>query len=243
MKKPLIGITAPPGTLEVLLQKSYMRAYIAAVEKAGGEAKLIPIEENPPDPSALMQGMNGLLLSGGGDVDPALYGGDQHPLLQHVSNQRDDLEFSLLANAIANDIPFLGICRGCQVVNVAHGGSLYTDLPEQFGHAVNHSAPDSFPKDHLMHPISCLPDFFLADSLSQTEGRVNSRHHQGIKLLGEGLKVMAVASDGLVEAVQLPGHSFGYAVQWHPENLPYDPFSIQLFLSFIKSAAQGRRHG
>jgi hypothetical protein len=75
MKKPLIGITAPPGTLEVLLQKSYMRAYIAAVEKAGGEAKLIPIEENPLDPSALMQGINGLLLSGGGDVDPARYNG------------------------------------------------------------------------------------------------------------------------------------------------------------------------
>ncbi len=243
MKKPLIGITAPPGTLEILLQKSYMRAYIAAVENAGGEAKLIPIGEYPPDPSALMKGMDGLLLSGGGDVDPARYGGEPYPHLQNVSAERDNLEFSLLANAIEKDIPFLGICRGCQVVNVAHGGTLYTDLPEQFGLAVNHSAPDSFPKDHLMHPIRSMPDFFPTQQLSQTEERVNSRHHQGIKVLGKGLEVMAVASDGLIEAVRLPGHSFGYAVQWHPENLPYDPFSIQLFHSFIQSAAQGCRHG
>ncbi len=238
MKKPLIGITAPPGTLEVLLQKSYMQAYITAIKNAGGEPKLLPIEDHKFDPTALMKDLDGLLLSGGGDVDPARYGGEPYPHLQHVSIERDDLEFGLLDTAIQQDIPFLGICRGCQVVNVALGGSLYTDLPEQFGVTFNHSAPDSFPKDHLMHPIRCLPDFFLADQHSRTEGRVNSRHHQGIRVLAKGLDIMAVAPDGLIEAIRLPGHSFGYAVQWHPENLPHDPSSVELFRSFVQSASR-----
>ncbi len=243
MNKPLIGITAPPGRLEVLLQKSYMQAYIAAIKTAGGIPKLIPIEDHKINSSEVINNLDGLLLSGGGDVDPIRYGGEPYPHLQHVSTERDDLEFGLLEATIQQGTPFLGICRGCQVVNVALGGSLYTDLPEQFGLTFNHSAPDSFPKDHLMHPIHCLPAFFLADQHSQTEGRVNSRHHQGIRVLAKGLDIMAVAPDGLIEAIRLPNHPFGYAVQWHPENLPHDPFSVELFRAFVRSTSRDKSNG
>jgi putative glutamine amidotransferase len=237
MKKPTIGITAPPGKLEDLLKKSYMQAYIAAVEAAGGSARLLPTSLVSSPADEIMADLDGLLLSGGGDVDPARYGSDSHPSLEHVSNDRDELELRLFAHAIDHGIPIFGICRGCQMINVALGGTLFTDLPDQLGLAINHSSPDSFPKDHLMHTVCLESEFFISKQTRRPSVRVNSRHHQGIKNLADGLEVMAFSPDGLVEAVRVKNHPFGYAVQWHPENLGNDPRAKELFAALVRSAS------
>jgi putative glutamine amidotransferase len=237
MKKPLIGITAPPGKLEDLLKKSYMQAYIAAIETAGGIPRLLPLALLDTPTEEIMQDVDGLLLSGGGDVDPDRFGGSTHPTLEHVSRERDELEIRLFQHAIQKDVPIFGICRGCQMINVALGGTLYTDLPEQLGLAINHSTPDSFPKDHLMHTVCLQPEFFISRQTRRPSFRVNSRHHQGIHVLADTLEVMAFSPDGLVEAVRIKDHGFGYAVQWHPENLVNDSRAKELFSAFVRSSA------
>jgi putative glutamine amidotransferase len=200
--------------------------YLAALESAGFDpSEIQPLYSKDPAPSEF----DGLLLCGGEDMDPALYGAPPHEMLKSVNRRRDDQELALIAAARRKDVPILGICRGMQVLNVAYGGTLVQDIPSERPSAVEHSVKQ--PKDFRAHEVIVSSGCFLG-----AEGRklsVNSRHHQGVDRLGRGLRVCARAGDGLIEAFEAAGNTAPvFAVQWHPENMRDDPDAVSLFRRF-----------
>ncbi|MCC6499061.1 MAG: gamma-glutamyl-gamma-aminobutyrate hydrolase family protein [Anaerolineales bacterium] len=237
--KPVIGITThlsdnEYGQPRIVLQK----AYADAVIQAGGVPVLIPSLIADDGWDVLYARLDGILLSGGGDVALDHFAGDAHPRISDVEPQRDSLELKL-ARAVADDgKPFLGICRGCQVVNVALGGTLYTHLPDQFPNALDHSYPGNM-RHVLVHQVKIEEGTRFADVLGEPIVRVNSHHHQGLKDIAPALRVAGYAPDGVVEAVELPDHPFGLAVQWHPEWLTDQEPTRNLFRKFVE-AAEGR---
>ena len=235
-KKPIIGITTRNEDPDSLREKPYVQDYVIPIEQAGGQVRILPAGISSDDLVEEYAALDGLLFSGGGDVDSVLYKGLPHPAMAGVIPERDDMELKLIKMAILDGLPFLGICRGIQVMNVALGGTLYTDLPDQLGRTVSHSTPKCLPKDTINHTIQVQPGTWLAEITGQKELKVNSRHHQGIHRLAAGLQVMAISPDGLVEAVELPEHPFGVGVQWHPENLNDDPDARKLFSRLIQAA-------
>ncbi|MBM4424124.1 MAG: gamma-glutamyl-gamma-aminobutyrate hydrolase family protein [Chloroflexi bacterium] len=241
MRPPLIGITVHPKTapdrddLDTLLE-----GIIAGVERAGGLPLLIPLGLDEATLRDLYARLDGLLLSGGGDIEPGRYGATMHESMGGVDAERDRAEFAL-AQWIVNDParkPLFGICRGLQVINVALGGTLYRDIGE-YPNAIRHtfSAPD-YPNDYLPHEVKIDEDSTLARVIGQPILRVNSLHHQACRDVAPGLRVSAVAPDGLVEAIEIPHHPFALTVQWHPECLPAAPEMRALFEAFV--AASGR---
>jgi putative glutamine amidotransferase len=215
--RPLIGLTL--GYDDRLPGRHTLRQdYVRAVEAAGG----LPLPLAPvawPDPGlALLDRLDGLLLTGGADVDPALYGEEAHPRLRLVVRERDEFELALVREALARDLPVLGICRGLQVLNVAAGGTLIQDIPAQVGAAVDHDPDVERWAD--AHEVEVQPGSRLREVLGQDMVPVNSFHHQGVKRVGEGLVVAATSPrDGIIEAVEMPSRRFVLAVQWHPEAL------------------------
>jgi len=193
----------------------------------GNVEKLFPYEEalrsvgleprpiSPQDP-AVLDGLDGLLVSGGEDLDPAMYGQPRHPLTQDPNSARDAMEKRLLEEALQRDLPVLCICRGCQLFNVIHGGTLVQHLERNDVHQVRPltEAERALP----VHPVRVDPGTKLAAILGDLEHGVNSRHHQGVDALGAGLVVSARAPDGTVEGLERPDRRFAVAVQWHPEN-------------------------
>jgi putative glutamine amidotransferase len=240
MSKPLIGLTSRNENPQTLWDSPSVCDYIVSIEKAGGSVRLIPAGGYDESLEDLFASLDGLLLSGGGDVDPVRFNGQLHPSIDGISFERDQMEFNLLDMAIRDGLPFLGICRGCQVVNVGLGGTLYTDLPDQFGSSIEHCISQNEPKDLIAHSVTVTSGSWLANVTGKSELCVNSRHHQGIHQLGDGLQVMATAPDGLVEAVCLFSHPFGMAVQWHPENMFGDLSEKELFRSFIAICREGK---
>lgn len=214
----LIGIATQYRQSEGLLSRRFwglLEYYLEALSAQGLAHVLLP----PQDPEALeriLPHLDGLLLPGGGDVDPARYGEEPHPRLGEVSPERDAHELYLARYAAEKGLPALGVCRGIQVMNVALGGTLYQDLEAQGLQEVQHYQKS--PPPALAHGVRLV----AASPLSQLfpeAFRVNSYHHQGLKALGRGLKPLAVAPDRLVEAVALEGHPLFLGVQWHPELL------------------------
>lgn len=189
-----------------------LEAYLEALTSQGLAYVLIP-----PQPEAALEGLlrhlDGVLLPGGGDVDPALYGEEPLPELGEVDPKRDGLEVFLARYAAERGLPLLGVCRGIQVLNVALGGSLHQDLQSPIQHY------QKAPWGTLGHSVRQVGKSPLEGLFPETF-RVNSYHHQGVKALGQGLRPVAVAPDGLVEAVVLEGHPLFLGVQWHPELLP-----------------------
>ncbi len=240
MKRPIVGITSRLGALDKLMQYPAMQAYCHAVRYAGGEPRILPANLHDQTPESILDGVDGLLFSGGGDVSPAIYGGDNRLPYDDVIPERDDLELKLFTCVMQRSIPFIGICRGIQLINVALGGTLYVDIPSQLGDAIPHSTSDSLPADHPAHPVSLSIIPWLHDGSTGKEIIVNSRHHQGIQLPGKTLKILGSAPDGLIESIQITGHPFGYAVQWHPENLLQEPISSGLFVALIEACLDGR---
>lgn len=236
--RPLIGIT----TRERVTQAGWhrielLRAYVEAIAQAGGMPVLIPSALGAEDRSALLARLDGLLLSGGGDIEVRRFGGRPHPKVSHVEPERDALELDMLRAAVAQGKPFLGICRGCQLVNVSLGGTLHTHLPEQLGRKVKHNYGDRDRKK-LAHAVEIDLQTRAGAILGERRLQVNSLHHQGICDLAPGLQVAAHAPDGLIEAVELPGHPFGIAVQWHPEWLTDQPAMRRLFAAFVEAAGR-----
>jgi gamma-glutamyl-gamma-aminobutyrate hydrolase PuuD len=187
--------------------------YPDRVAEAGGVPVLLPAV---PGISGVIGRLDGLVLSGGGDVDPAVYGAHPHPETTSVRPHRDAAEAELLSAALQRGLPVLGICRGLQVINVAMGGSLHQHLPDVVGHHGHASAPGSF----AAHPVRVGHGSQLARILGRTQvDEVPSHHHQAVERLGDGLTAVAWADDGLIEAIELdaPGCPFTVAVQWHPE--------------------------
>jgi putative glutamine amidotransferase len=230
MPIPRIGVTSAETRP---IQKNDKEAYTRAVEMAGGEPELIPADLPLDELGALIARLDGVLLTGGGDIDPARYHGIPHTRVYGVSESRDATEIELALLARERGIPFLGICRGCQVVNVAFGGTLYTHILDQLPGALEHSH-EKFKEEH--HFVTIEPDSLLECITGCEELAVNSLHHQGIKSVAPGLIASACAPDGLVEALELPSHPFGLAVQWHPEHLTDRPEMAALFQALIQAA-------
>ncbi len=177
-----------------------MVRYEAALREVGIE----PVRISPASPSGL-DSLDGLLLTGGSDVNPARYGEERHPKTEDPDDPLDELEIGLLRDALSADMPVLAICRGMQLFNVFHGGTLLQHLD-------SHDSPDG------LHDIQVVPDSRLASIIGSGGHAVNSRHHQAIARVGSGLIVSAKSSDGVIEALERPGHPFAVAVQWHPED-------------------------
>lgn len=238
MAQPLIGVTTSI-TFGRHPERAYLNsAYLAAVQEAGG----VPVPLPPQlDDRALMElahRLDGLLLTGGGDVDPASFDEPPHPTLSEVSPARDRLEIALVARFMEVRRPILAICRGIQVLNVALGGSLYQDVASDPGTEIQHQ--QKAPRDQPTHPVKVVSGSFLARTVGSDELEVNSLHHQAVKTIGRGLLPVAFAPDGIVEGLELedagPGR-FVVAVQWHPEELvARDPAARRLFHAFVEAS-------
>ena len=187
---PLIGVTTghslSPTNLPLLERRP--QAYLAALRQAGALPVLLPLELEPPALDALLDQLDGLLLTGGGDIHPRRYGGPLHPAVNSVDEARDASELYLAQAATQRGVPLLGICRGLQVLNVALGGSLYEDLSDQRPGSQRHAFHGEFPRDYEAHPVQIEPGSRLAEILGQSSLQVNSLHHQGIRDLAPGLR-------------------------------------------------------
>jgi putative glutamine amidotransferase len=187
---------------------------VRAVEEAGG-LPIVLAPGRPEDAPELLGRVSGLLLTGGGDVDPGLYGETPHDRLGRVVPERDAFELALAREALEKRLPLLAICRGQQVLNVATGGTLVQDIPSQLSGAVDHD-PDT-ERWGMAHPVRILPGTRLRAILGADTALVNSFHHQAVKAPGQGVVVSALADDEVVEGIEVPDHPFALGVQWHPE--------------------------
>lgn len=205
---PVVGVT----------RCSRIEDYLASVEKAGARTRVLEVTESP---RAVLEQVDAVLLTGGGDVDPVLYGEPRHPSVADAEPGRDEFEISLARLAIGRDVPLLAICRGAQVLNVAFGGTLVQDIPSAIPTRVAHSVRE--PRDRVAHAVRVARGSHLEGTLGSAVNasslcRVNSRHHQSIARIGAGLTASATAEDGVIEAVEAPAARFCVGVQWHPEN-------------------------
>jgi putative glutamine amidotransferase len=181
--------------------------------------------------------VGGILFTGGGDIDPEIYNGLPHETVDDIDSDRDAQELFLARRVIETHTPTFGICRGLQILNVAHGGTLHTHIMDQLPGAIRHDYWPQFPRGHTAHPVRIEEGTALAGILDTPILHVNSLHHQGVRNLGAGLTPSAYAPDGLIEAFELDDHPFGIAVQWHPEWLNGDHRAARLFEAFAAAAA------
>ena len=237
MTSSLIGITTSrSGKSNGYPVFTLAEAYASALLQAGASPILIPISVTDEALSHILTRLDGLLFSGGGDMHPHSYGGEEHPRVDLVDQDRDRGEVLLVKRALGRSLPVFGICRGLQVINVALGGTLYEDLDDQFPNALKHDYIDEQARDYLAHSIQVEPDSRLSRILGISSLKVNSLHHQGIRRLATSLCASAFAPDGLIEAAELLEYPFGIAVQWHPECLQdYAPMRL-LFQAFVEAA-------
>ena len=237
MPKPIIGITQSslPHYLRTLQDNLHREAYYLAIQQAGGISVKVEPHTLQIDPIQL----DGILFSGGGDINPFIYGEMDNEFALGIDDDRDHLEVALFRLAVDNGIPFLGICRGLQLINVALGGNLYRDLTRQRSSGIPHDWHPS--RKYLAHSVSVDSKSLLHRFGFDTNHMVNSLHHQGIRTIGNGLSPIAYASDGLIEAFELTGHPFGLAVQWHPEWLTGQQSTRCLFESFIHACERTRQ--
>jgi len=236
--KPLIGITTFQSVnVHVHPTAVLMQSYIRAIMQAGGVPVLIPSMIADDGWDALYSRLDGILFSGGGDIGLDYAPGDPHPRIDDVELERDSVEFKMIQASASDGKPFLGICRGCQVLNVALGGTLYTHIPDQLPGALDHAYPGN-KRTILVHEVKVEEGTHISEILGEPIIRVNSLHHQGLKNIAPPLRVAGHAPDGLVEAVELPDHPFGIAVQWHPEWLTDQVPTQNLFRKFVESAGK-----
>jgi putative glutamine amidotransferase len=238
MPRPLIGITArhAPTALE-LPAVQILRAYVTAIVDAGGAPVLIPPDLPEDGWRSLFDRLDGILFSGGADIGLEHFDGEPHPTVD-VEAARDAIELPLLRAAVDGNKPFLGICRGLQVMNVALGGTLYTHILDQHPDALQHDQSEGKPRTFLAHSVRVEQGTRLAEILGAPLVQVNSLHHQGIKDLAPILKATAFAPDGLIEGIELPDHRFAIAVQWHPEWMTEHEEMRKLFRMFVEAAGR-----
>jgi putative glutamine amidotransferase len=231
---PLIGITTYGRNDED--EYTLPAVYVEAVRRAGGIPLLIPHGESRIE--ALLSALDGIIISGGGDIAPAHYGSAGHPTIYMIDAERDATELELARRIVASDKPTLCICRGMQVLNVALGGTLIEHLPDVVSGEINHRLE---PDQHTEHDLTILPDTQLAALIGSGPTHCVSWHHQAIRTLAPGLTVSAQAADGTIEAVEATDHPWLIAVQWHPEmSAATDPRQQQLFDRFVAAAREWR---
>lgn len=242
--RPLLGYIARSHLADHdlgILRYGNNETYAHALSDNGGAPIMIPPTSDHAALDRVYEVLDGLLLTGGPDVDPAAYGQEHGPLTDTGDAPMETAEFALLRRALDDGKPVLGICRGLQVLNVALGGTLYQDLAVDMGTSLVHPAYRDG-RSFLVHSVAVVPGSLLHEIVGRDEIGVNSLHHQGIHTLAPSLTAAAAASDGLVEAVERPDLSFVVAVQWHPEELyKNDGAWASLFRAFVEAAAAYRK--
>jgi len=235
--QPLIALIATRQThLKRAPTYEIPKAYLDAILTAGGLPILLPTSLPITTLPELVNRFDGFVLSGGGDVDPALYGGHLNATVHSIDPERDAFECALIPLVLEADKPLLAICRGAQILNVALGGSLYEDIPSALPAAQQHDWYPNYPRDYLAHTVEVKPGSRLARILGTHKLRTNSLHHQAIRQPAPALDVVAYAEDGVIEAVEQPEKRFAIGVQWHPECLPEEPAIQRLFSEFVNAA-------
>ena len=214
-KRPTIAVTPmfDARTDRYTLWGHYMRMLC----ELGATPVMLPLSTDREILNDYLEMYDGLLLSGGSDIAPALYGMADTGHCGPVLPERDEMEIYLCRRAVEQNKPVLAICRGQQILNVALGGTLYQDLKAEQGTQLQHQVPK--PVGGMVHPVALAPESPLAKLLGAEEIMVNSRHHQAIRDVAPGLKVQATAPDGVIESVWMPGKRFVWGVQWHPESI------------------------
>ncbi len=236
MRRPVIGICAAPerASWGVWEQQAVLLAssYVEAVQRAGGLVLMLPPDERlSGDPDEVLELVDGLMLAGGADIDPAAYEQDAHPETADMVRERDAFEIALARAAIERDLPVLGICRGMQLINVARGGTLEQHLPDRLGHQEHRRVLGSF--EGAEHDVILAEGSLAARAAGEAAHSTKSHHHQGVERLGEGFIVSGVSAlDDLPEAIELGEKRFVLGVQWHPEADP----SSTVIASFVDAA-------
>lgn len=232
MSAPLIGLSTygcnDAGRHELPTE------YSEGVVRAGALPALLPPVADEAMAAAWLDRLDGLILTGGGDIDPARYGGQPHPSVYNLDAARDTSEIALARAALERSLPVLAICRGLQILNTVLGGTLYEHVPEAFGETVIHRKP---PHGPIPHSVRVEPGSRLASIMGARESESMSWHHQAVRSLGDGLQATAYAADGLIEAAELPRHPWCIGVQWHPELSAANSATQQkLFDSLVEQA-------
>jgi putative glutamine amidotransferase len=234
---PVVGVTSIPKRAGSLFgeppHETVPEFYLEMVAGLGAAPVILPVHVKP-SPEVLNR-LDGLMLTGGGDVDPANFGRERGPRTGRLDPDRDRFEIEVVREALDRDLPVLAICRGMQVLNVSLGGSLIQDLPSELGGRVDHWDVERW--DRGSHVVRTDPESRLG-SLLGGRTMVNSMHHQAVDRIGRGLRPVSWADDGVVEAVELPEARFCLGVQWHPECLGRDDPSYALFRSFVDEARE-----
>jgi putative glutamine amidotransferase len=230
-----IGITSSPNMYDGRLVDEVTRAYVASVLRAGGLPIIVPVLDRALV-ADMLDGLDGLLLSGGGDIEPRRYGGVAVPEIDGVDPARDEWELALVAGALDRGLPVLGICRGAQVINVAAGGTLVPDLGAVSD--VLHRDRDRFDED--VHPVEVLAGSRLAWAMGREHVGVNTLHHQAVDEVGLGLQAVAWSPDGVIEAIEGIARGRVLGVQWHPELLSHLPGNPELFQWLVAEASRAR---
>lgn len=216
--KPVIGITSFTEPTPQKRRVNVSFHYIESIEMAGGIPIVIPECRHLDTVHAYLERIDALIISGGVDVSPYLYGENPIKEVTFFSVERDRFEIALVKGAIERNIPIFGICRGVQIINVALGGTLYQDISAQTGSVYGHM-PEGMPVNQLYHKVELQDNSLIRSLFKDKSFLINSFHHQAIKELGEGLKATAFSDDGIIEAIELEDNRSVYGVQWHPEDL------------------------
>ena len=239
---PVIGITcsltaSPIGDSIYALERNIIaRDYAGAVEYAGGTPLLVPHVEDMDCVDRYLGVLDGLVLSGGSDIDPLLFGQEPHQNMGSVDCVRDEMELQLTQKALDQDLPILAICRGIQMLNVAAGGTIYQDIAAEMPQPTLAALPKRCAGWYASHTIDILSDSRLLRIFGSPSVRVNSFHHQAVRDVPEGFIVTARAKDNVVEAIESPTHRFALGVQCHPEMMwERHPEALNLFTAFLKT--------
>lgn len=242
MGKPMIGIAGNilimEGGMFPGLYRSYVNHdYVKSIEKSGGIPVILPVNNDADELASILSRLDGIVLSGGSDIDPLLYGEDPLPKLGFVFKEVDTFYDTLIHKAAQLHVPIFGICKGIQAINVAFGGTLYQDLEAQKGNVYKHT--QQTPREIPSHRITIKKDSYL--SFLGERILVNSFHHQAIKEVAPGFKVSAHAADGVVEAIESMEEGFILGVQWHPEMMAShdDQSMLKLFEKFNTICQKG----
>lgn len=213
--------------------------YISAIEQAGGIPVILPVTGDSETKKHLLAKLDGILFTGGSDIDPQQYGELPRYGLGAIEPKRDKHEIELAKIVLyETDLPILGVCRGMQLLNIVAGGTLYQDLKRDKPEGILHGVIES-PKYHAVHPVTIKKNSSFYHIFNTETIGVNSYHHQAIKDIGEGFEATMIASDGIIEGIELKAERFVSAVQWHPEMMAeHHPHILSLFTAFVENCKQ-----
>ena len=230
--KPIIGIGSDILRAEGHRDRAFVYiTYAEALRRAGGMPLIVPPQ--PENIDQLLDRLDGLVLAGGDDCDPTIYGEEPLPSIEPMDARRQSNDLALARAARDRGLPTLGICLGLQVMNVAAGGSLIQDIDSQITTEICHA---SVPEERVRHRIIAERGTKLASIIGEAELEVNSSHHQAVKRTAEGMRVTAHAADGVIEGIEDARLPFYLGVQWHPEDMPEHPAAIALFAALVAAA-------